>query len=145
MISKSDIYLVNLVEGVGDSINNYVKNANLVPKNRNVNYQAIIEAQQKPISEFYEYVTLYIQNIKKNKNYNDIIVEDLEIEGSIINILRNQAKIHTRLHCSDDISNFISERYLSTTEKQVAVNKVNYMSALPFILTFLLSNIWSVA
>jgi glycosyltransferase involved in cell wall biosynthesis len=141
MILKSTYILVDPIGRVDSGISSYVNNACLVLKNRGINSQIITKIQQESIEEFRERIALYIQDIKKNKNSNNIIVEAPETASATINILRNQVKIHIRLHCSKNISNFILGRPLNkeyTNEEQMAIDKADYISA-PSVSASLLS------
>jgi hypothetical protein len=124
------------------SISSYVKNAYLILKNNSINFQIITKTQQESIIEFRKCIALCIQNIRKDGNCNNIIVEAPETSAPTINILPNQVKIHKRLHCSKSISNFISRQPLNEEytidEEQMVIDKADYIST-PFILAFLLS------
>jgi hypothetical protein len=128
--------------GRADSgISSYVNNAVLVLKNRGINSLIIIKTEQESMAEFRKRVVLYIQDVKENENYKDIIVEAPETAGSTINILQNQVKIHIRLHCSKNISNFISGQPLNkmyAAEEQIAIDKADYISA-PSVSAFFVS------
>jgi glycosyltransferase involved in cell wall biosynthesis len=135
------IIFVDPIGRIDSGISSYVKNARLALKDMGVDSQIITKTEQESIIEFRKRVALHVQNIKKDGNYNDIIVEAPETCASTINILPNQAKIHIRLHCSKNISNFISGQPLNkeyAAEEQTAVDNADYISA-PSISASLLS------